>query len=187
MQELRKLVGAPVMCMMLAMFVVACGEDEPTTTPVGATDMGTQEDMAPEEDMTEPDMAPDMTVDMAPDMAEPDMTEEVDMALDPMLSGTWQLKKYENEAATGDALFSFELMNTAGEAAVLGSFTQGDTVQGSVSGTFVSETLSLEWTVDETAQTHQFVNGKVEGATIVGTYNDPALGGIPQSGILVRP
>lgn len=173
-----------LMCVCM-MACAACGDDGGATKPKPSTptpDAGV--DMAP--DMTAPDMPePDMA---APDMAEPDMAAPdmamPDMAMDPMISGMWQLKKYENEAPTGDVIVSFELMNAMGSTEVLGTFAQGDQ-SGSTSGTFVSDTLSLEW--DANAQTFQFVAGKVQGAGIVGNYNDPAFGGIPQATILVRP
>ncbi len=177
-----KVIG--LVCMVCVMTLVACNDDEGSVKPVPQQDSGVQ-DMGMDMMEPEPDLPPDLPeeVDMAPDLPE-EVDMAPDMAMDPMISGMWQLKSYENDAPTGEAIATFDLMNAMGVTAVEGSFTQGQE-SGTVAGTFSNDTLSLEWTVD--AQNYQFVNGTLQGSGVVGNYNDPNLGGIPQAAILVRP
>lgn len=171
---------------ILTLFVMttlmACGEEPTKVVPKGSADQGQDLSMP---DMSEPDLSePDMA---EPDMAEPDLSmpdmAEPDMAMDPMVSGDWILKKYEEMAPT-DTLASFTLVNVMGSTEVTGTFMQG-AENGEVAGTYSAPNLSLEWTIG--GQTYQFVNGAFDAAQIKGTYNDPASGGLPQDAVLVRP
>lgn len=176
-----------VTCACLSFALSACSDDDGSkVTPTPQMDMTMPEDMGQD---TGPDMPPEDlgTLDEGtPDLGPEDMPEEMDMVVNPVISGMWELKLYQDEMPTGDAIASFDLMNAEGSTEVIGSFMQGD-ASGSATGSLVSGTLNLEWTVDSAAQTYQFVNGSLSGAMVLGNFNDPELGGIPQAAVLVRP
>lgn len=178
-----------MVCLSLSSALVACSDDDGSkVTPTEQKDMAAPEDMGSEDAGQDMPIAQDMGTpdEGSPDLGGEDMAEEMDMVMNPAISGMWQLKLYQDDMPTGDAIVSFDLMNADGTTEVIGTFTQGEAM-GSATGSLVSNTLNLEWTVESSAQTYQFVNGSLSGAMVLGNYNDPELGGIPQSAVLVRP
>lgn len=186
--KVRALGARLLVCVCLATTLLACSDDDGSkVTPTEKKDMAMSEDLGAEDAGQDMPIEEDMGVDEGmPDLGMEEMGGEVDMEVDPAISGMWELKLYQDDMPTGDAIVSFDLMNAMGSTEVIGSFMQGD-ASGSATGSLVSNTLNLEWTVESSAQTYQFVNGSLSGSMVLGNFNDPELGGIPQPAVLVRP
>ena len=173
-----------VMLLFAASVVLAgCPDETVDTTPI-VPDMTMEEDMTMvEEDMgSEPDLAEE---DMG--MPEEDMNMEVDLG--PMnfeLSGTWVLREYADQTP-GAEIITFTLVNEVDAVEVTGTYQLPDGgASGEVMGTYLQDEVELNWMTPDSQLPYQFLNGAINGDTIVGDYNDPALGGIPQDTIMER-